>query len=321
MSETRTLTNRCLSITSTTCGGSLLSLRMKAPNGQWFDLAQNAELSQKDLPPVAYLNMYEQAGRVEGGSFQFDSAKETFQDGDPTVGLDTRYHQHALHGIIRMSQFGYVGPSLVTSSSIQMNYDSRTDENKPKLLSDLTAVTTYSLEGSSLEVFTKVTNVGDRSMPVSSGSHPFLAKYPMGTMKTPELTFNAEQMMDQDPAHKGEAMPDGEPHSIRGEDDFSIGMVPEERYDNVFMGWDGVFKAEWKDIGLKLLLEDISEITTPFLHLWWNQGFGTWAPEPVTSPGNSFKLKQKKPEIDWGIRILKPGESSSFRHRYTWTFV
>ena len=226
--------------------------------------------------------MYEQAGRVEQGSFQFDSVQETFNDWDPDVELDTMYHQHALHGIIQMGQFGYVGPLLLTSKSIEMNYDSRTDKNKPKLLSDLTAETTYSLEGSSLEVFTKITNVGDRSMPVTGDSHPFLAKYPMGTMKAPELTFNAEEM------------PDGEPHSIRGEDDFSIGMVPEERYDNVFMGWDGVFKAKKKEIGLELLLEDISETTTPFLHLWFNQGFGTWAPEPVTAPGNAFKLKQKK---------------------------
>ena len=60
------------------------------------------------------------------------------------------------------------------------------------------------------------------------------------------------------------------------------------------MGWDGVFKAKKKEIGLELLLEDISETTTPFLHLWFNQGFGTWAPEAVTAPGNAFKLKQKK---------------------------
>lgn len=293
----------------TTSGASLTTLQFNY-RGQWIDVAQNCEHTEnRGKRAMKIMSPY--TARTKLGKFiwPLGQAQKVFD-------LQAHWHPHAIHGFHSQVEFEALQPS---AESVTMYFDSRNKKHEFAFPSEFEFETQYLIRESTLAVKHVLRNVGDAPMPSGGGSHPFFAKYPLASVSGPKIQFNAHSYWDVDSQYPTESMPSGTMSKVSGADGFSVERIPEDRYDQCFVGWDGIFTALWEELGLKLTLVDKSAEPTSYLHLWYDSGRGTFAPEPVWTPGDAFNLAANG--IECGMKVLMPGESREFVHEYTFSLA
>ena len=172
---------------------------------------------------------------------------------------------------------------------------------------DYEARQVLTLEGASLDMLLSLTHHGSEPFPYGLGQHPWLPR-------TPGVRIHAKatgMWLEQPPAFP----PNTEPAPIPDKWNFNRPHpLPDDFIDNGYAGWDGRARIEWTDRDLALDVEGDPE--TRYYHVYsLDKDHAVFCFEPVTHPNNAY-AKPGGPEAN-GLRVLKPGETTETRSRFT----
>jgi aldose 1-epimerase len=234
--------------------------------------------------------------RLSGGGFSFGG---TFYPIEPNDPLDP----FPLHGD------GWTSPWRVADEApLRVVLSLRSHAIPPF---DYEAKQVISLDGSVLDMELSVTHRGTEPIPYGLGQHPWF-------VRTPDVTIEARAngvWLEQPPQFPRKVAPEPIPDKWNFNE---ARRLPEDFIDNGFAGWNGRARIAWPERGVAVDIEADPE--TCFYHVYsLGKKHDVFCFEPVTHENNAFG-KPGGPEAN-ALRVLRPGESTSMRTRYTARFA
>lgn len=252
---------------------------------RWDGVSENPR-NLASSPMVPWFN------RISGGGFSFGGTFYPIAPNDPLEPVP-------LHGD------GWHTPWAVSSRSEAAVTLSLRSRAIPPF--DYEATQTIALSGPALDITLSVRHLGPEPIPYGVGQHPWF-------VRTPATRLRARASgvwLVQPPGFPESPTPDSIPE---GWDFERPHPLPDEFFDNGYAGWNGRARIDWPDRGLAVEIE--ADSGTQFFHVY---SLDAECPflcfEPVTHPNNAFG-KPGTPEEN-GLRVLRPGETTSQRVRFT----
>ncbi|MFK7860579.1 MAG: hypothetical protein AB8B64_17300 [Granulosicoccus sp.] len=236
--------------------------------------------------PAANFHMIPYSNRIRDGRFNFNGHDIQLESANT----------HAIHGALRKL------PWRVTSSdtsSLVCEFDSRIEGpiNWPW---PILARIEQTVNGATLSSTISIRNLGNTSMPVGTGWHPYFVRNIGQSAAT--LTLPVKSVF---PDETGDCLPDGAAVPLPAELDFRTPRVldPDQRIDCCLAGLSGACHIHWQDAGIELVMA--ASDACRFLVLF-NPDMPHFAVEPVTNANDAFNLASDG--VDSGSCTLPAGE-------------
>jgi len=265
-----------------TCGGALLELALRRPDGNRIELLRTASRPWRDAQPedTACFPLVPWSNRISGGGFLTAGGVVRLEPNRPN-------EPYPIHGE------GWLLPWTVAErgdSRVALELD-RADASPYRY----TARLTYRLAGAALRMRLSVTHTGTSPMPYGLGFHPWFPFTPGVSLRA-----SAKGMWQEREGH----LP-GEHGPVPAALDFASARdVPDRWVNNAFDGWDGRAELDWPDRGAHLTLECPE---ASYFVLYHPPAAAFVCFEPVTHPVDAFHLPP--PRRDEGLTWLNTGET------------
>ncbi len=268
---------------------------------QWVDVVPDcrpiaegeidARAGQSKTAPLAAANfhMIPYSNRIRDGRFEFQGKNVQLENAST----------HAIHGALRKLPWTI---SAIEPQRLICELDTRIVK-KINWPWPLLARIEQRVDGDALSSQISITNLGESSMPVGTGWHPYFVREINDSM--PSLTLPVSAVF---PDANGDCLPDGPSIELPASLDFreSKELNSDQRIDACLAKLEGDCHIHWQQAGIELIITP--DKACRFLVLY-NPDQPYFAVEPVTNANDAFNLDTLS--IDAGTNVLAPGETLS----------
>ncbi|MDC9826341.1 aldose 1-epimerase [Devosia sp. ZB163] len=239
---------------------------------------------------VASFPMIPFANRIGGNAFEFEGQRYEFAANNPPE----IYHVHgtAWHRPWTAEQAGKASAVLSLEVADPSSYSYRAEQR-------------FTLTDAGLELVTRVTNTGERTMPFGFGHHPWFDRDADTTVQFRARTFHLN-----------------EPEGMIGQ---RITLPPDVSFDTTqplprywrcsdYGGWDGSATVSFPSRGAGITMKG----DAPYRHVMFyaDPALNVFCVEPQTNASGAFNRPEGFGDAEDGVIVLAPGESTEGTLRF-----